>query len=77
MDGKEDLNNMLKKINNLKNNDLGSFFYHPSIEFEFINVYDNDDKYPVYKYDENSVLHQIINNFNRAGYKFISIKDLK
>jgi len=77
VDGKEDLNNMLRKINNLKNNDLGSFFYHPNIEFEFIKTNKNDEQYPVYKYDENSVLHQIIRNFNKVGYKFISIKDLK
>ena len=77
VEGKEDLNNMLRKINNLKNNDLGSFFYHPSIEFEFIKTNKNDEEYPVYKYDENSVLHQIIRNFNKVGYKFISIKDLK
>ena len=77
VDGKEDLKNMLRKINNLRNNDLGSFFYHPNIEFEFIKINKNDDKYPVYNYDENSVLHQIIRNFDRVGYKFISIKDLK
>ncbi|MCB2294476.1 DUF2334 domain-containing protein [Clostridium algoriphilum] len=77
VDGKEDLNNMLGKINNLPKNVLGSFFYHPNIEFEFIKVYENEDKYPVYKYDEKSVLHQIIKTFNQNGYKFISIKDLK
>ncbi|HEY8890118.1 MAG TPA: DUF2334 domain-containing protein [Clostridium sp.] len=76
VDGKEDLNNMLRKINNLKNNDLGSLFYHPNIEFEFIKIVKNDDQYPIYKYDENSVLHQIIRTFNQNGYKFISIKEL-
>jgi len=77
VNGKEDLNNMLRKINSLKNNVLGSFFYHPNIEFEFIKIGDNDDKYPAYKYDENSVLHKIIRTFNQNGYKFVSIKDLK
>ena len=76
MDGKEDLNNMLRKINKLKSNVLGSFFYHPNIEFEFIKLNENDGEYPVYKYDENSVLHQIIRTFNQDGYKFISIQDL-
>lgn len=77
VDGKEDLNNMLRKINKLENNVLGSFFYHPNIEFEFIKNDNKDDEYPVYKYDENSVLHQIIGTFNKEGYKFISIKALK
>lgn len=77
VDGKEDLNNMLRKINKLENNILGSFFYHPNIEFEFIKSNENDDEYPVYEYDERSVLHQIIRTFNKNGYKFISVKDLK
>lgn len=77
VDGKEDLSNMIRKINDLEGNVLGSFFYHPNIEFEFIKIDKNGDKYPVYKYDEESVLHQIIKTFNQDGYKFISIKDLK
>lgn len=77
VDGKEDLPNMLKKINNLSNNVLGSFFYHPNIEFEFINVEGNNNEYPSVKYDKNSVLHQILKTFNQRGYKFISIIDLK
>lgn len=77
VDGKEDLNNMLKKINKLKDNILGSFFYHPNIEFEFIKVNENQEEYPIYKYDENSILHKIVRIFNEKGYKFISIKDLK
>ena len=77
VDGKEDLNNMLKKIGNLKQNELGSFFYHPNIEFQFIKLDGNNDEYPTYKYDENSILHQIIKDFAKKGYKFISILDLK
>ena len=77
VDGKEDLNNMLKKIDNLNQNQLGSFFYHPNIEFEFIKLNENKDGYPSYKYDENSVLHHILKSFDQKGYKFISILDLK
>jgi len=77
VDGKEDLNNMLGKINKLETNVLGSFFYHPSIEFQFMKNDKKDEEYLVYKYDENSVLHQIIRTFNKDGYKFITIKDLK
>ena len=77
VDGKGDLNNMLRKIGDLKTNQLGSFFYHPSIEFESIKLEGNSEDYPSYKYDEKSVLHQIIDSFDKKGYKFISIMDLK
>ncbi|WP_368487587.1 DUF2334 domain-containing protein [Clostridium sp. BJN0013] len=77
VDGKEDLNNMINKINNLKPGILGSFFYHPNIEFEFIKLYGKDDDYPAYKYDENSVLHHIIRTFYKKGYNFISIMNLR
>ena len=77
MDGKEDLNNMLRKIKNLKQNELGSFFYHPNIEFEFIKLIGNKDEYPAYIYDENSPFHQILMTFYKRGYKFIPISHLK
>jgi len=77
VDGKGDLNNMLRKIGNLRHNELGSFFYHPNIEFEYIKLDGNNDEYPAYKYDENSVLHQIFKVFDQKGYKFISILDLR
>ncbi len=76
VDGKEDLNNMIRKIDKLKRNSLGSFFYHPSIEFEFIKLNSNDGEYPSYDYDSKSVLHQIIDTFDKDGFKFTTIDNL-
>lgn len=47
------------------------------VEFQFIKLDGNNDEYPTYKYDENSILHQIIKDFSKKGCKFISILDLK
>ncbi len=77
VDGKSDCNNMLKKIENADKNLLGSFFYHPYIEFEDIKINRGEDGYPYYNYSERSVLHKIIKKFENQKYKFYKISDFK
>ncbi len=77
VDGKSDCSNMLKKIENIDKNLLGSFFYHPYIEFEDIKINIGEDGYPYYSYSEQSVLHKIIKKFKDEKYKFYKISDLK
>lgn len=77
VDGKKDCAHMLKKIKRLNENSLGSFFYHPYIEFEDIKIDRGEDGYPYYSYSEQSVLHSIINQLERQNYKFYKINDIK
>lgn len=77
VDGKKDCSNMLKKIRRLNQNLLGSFFYHPYIEFEDIKIDRGEDGYPYCSYSEQSVLHSIINQLQRQNYKFCKINDIK
>ncbi|MFL0269127.1 DUF2334 domain-containing protein [Candidatus Clostridium radicumherbarum] len=75
LDGKSDLPNMFKKINNLKPGIIASFFFHPSIEFEDIKIIREANGYPAYTYSKQSALHQIINLIESKGYSFESINN--
>jgi hypothetical protein len=76
VDGKEDTDNMIAKIKALGKDELGSFFYHPSIEFEFITIKKDINGYPTYEYSSESPLHRIVNTFIDHGYKFKDINTL-
>ncbi|HWJ02849.1 MAG TPA: DUF2334 domain-containing protein, partial [Verrucomicrobiae bacterium] len=76
VDGKQDAKRMIAKIRNLPPGILGSFFYHPYIEFEDITLESEADGYPTYKYSETSVLHQLVPVFKEKGFKFLTIKDI-
>jgi len=76
VNGSQDTDNMIKKIKSLKENELGSFFYHPNIEFEFITIKKDINGYPYYEYLNQSPLHRIINTFIAEGYKFKDINAL-
>lgn len=77
LDGKEDLDNMLCKIQGLNSKTLGSFFFHPNIEFEFITIKNDDHSYPTILYDKNSPMHQIINALQSKGYEFKLFQNIK
>ena len=76
VDGKDDTKRMLYKIDNIKDGVLASFFYHPYIEFESINLPDTMNKYPSCSYSESSPLHRIIEEFKIKGYKFTTVNKL-
>lgn len=76
VDGKGDLNNMLLRINNLRQDYMASIFYHPNIEFEYIKPDDDSDGYPGYTYSEDSVLHKIIQAIGKKGWRFVLINQL-
>lgn len=77
VDGKNDCKNMLNKISSLNKNLIGSFFYHPYIEFDDIEILKTEDGYSCYKYSNESVLHQIINRLKVNGFTFCKINDIK
>lgn len=74
--GKEDTDNMVNKIKTLTNGTLASLFFHPSIEFEFIELTEDPNAYPSFKYEESSPLHRIINTFNKSGYTIKNINSV-
>ncbi|MBC2581386.1 DUF2334 domain-containing protein [Clostridium sp. DJ247] len=73
LNGKDDCRNMLNKIKNIDDNMLASLFYHPYIEFEYIDLKRNEKGYPVYSYSQDSPLHQILKEFEKNDYKFCTI----
>lgn len=72
----KDIDEMIEKIRT-NDKDLMSFYYHPSKEFEYINIERDDSGYPYYKYDENSMLHKLVNEVYKKGYSLDSIEDFK
>lgn len=76
IDGKQDTDNMLNKINKLPADVMASFFYHPNIEFEDIKITKDDTGYPTYTYSEESTLHRVVKLLESKGYKFKKITDL-
>ncbi len=76
LNGKEDTNNMINKIKALNAETLGSFFFHPSIEFDFITLKKDTDGYTFYEYSDYSPLHRIINTFIESGYSFKDINSI-
>jgi hypothetical protein len=76
VNGKDDISGMIQRINNLEDGTLASFYYHPLLEFSEIQVSKESDGYPLYTYNQTSILHQLIQFFNEKGYKFITITDI-
>jgi hypothetical protein len=67
---------MLARIRALGDGDLASFFYHPNIEFDFINIAVGEDGYHSYRYTIDSPLRQVIDALIQRGYMFRSIDGL-
>ncbi|MBN1068524.1 DUF2334 domain-containing protein [Clostridium sp. ZS1] len=74
-----DPNDLSSIVNGLKKNDpkvLNSFFYHPSIELDYVDFKIVKDKLDV-TYDTNSPLQQIVNALKENNYNTIHISELK
>ncbi|WP_226668761.1 DUF2334 domain-containing protein [Metabacillus litoralis] len=78
------VNKMLSKIE--KNDDLASLYYHPFMEFPYLEkevLADGkpkiEDGLPVYKYKEtgeSSYLHQLVEGFKKEGYQWMTLHDI-
>lgn len=66
-------NNIIDKLNTINDKTLASFFFHPMIEFKYINLDENGE----YEYSNESPLHNIVDAFEKKGYKFESILNLR
>jgi hypothetical protein len=76
VNGKNDVPGMIQRINNLGESTLASFYYHPLLEFSEIQLSKEKDGYPLYNYNQTSILHQIIGLFKEKGYKFVTINNI-
>ena len=76
VEGKNGINKMLDRINNLGEDTLASLFYHPYIDFEYITLKNNISGYPLSSYSEDSPLHQIIKALYDKGCSFAKITEL-
>ncbi|WP_061310278.1 polysaccharide deacetylase family protein [Clostridium botulinum] len=75
VDGIKHADKVIENINNLEENALGSFFYHPSIESSFIKFKNNKDGSVEYTYEDNSPLKKIIKAFEKNNYEFKKITE--
>lgn len=72
-------NNIEGSITKLKNADIkkmGSIFYHPRLEFDFISL-TNDNDTPSYTYLENSPLKRLSTILEEKGYKMSKVTDIQ
>lgn len=68
--GISDLNNMLSKIRNLDQDFPASFFFHPYLEYPYIDLLESAE----YEYSDQSPLHKIVKTLHDNNYKFVSVK---
>ncbi|GIM28768.1 hypothetical protein CPJCM30710_14340 [Clostridium polyendosporum] len=69
-------NEMISRIRNLSPNTIASLFYHPGLEYRYINLTE-EDGIPKFQYDENAPLKRIIDELEKRGYKMSFITDIR
>ncbi|WP_252242329.1 DUF2334 domain-containing protein [Clostridium sp. ZBS18] len=73
-EGKEDI--CLDRIKNSDISNMGSVFFHPSLENAFISLNEDSDGYPSFSYDDNSILKRLVNILEENGFKMTKVTDL-
>lgn len=68
---------MIDRIRNQGYSGLGSFYYHPYIEFGNIAVHADEGGYPFPEYATSSPLHRLVDAFLEEGYTFRAVTSLK
>jgi len=77
LNNRYELDTFISRIKNvLQNNGLGSFFYHPHIENDWIQLQKSPDGYPSYSYAPGSPLEKILGMFSQYGCTFKQVTDL-
>lgn len=70
-----DTNSLITKLANNNPDVLSSFFYHPSIEIDYVNFNTDGNKLNV-SYDQNSPLQKIVKALKDGGYTTVHIDEL-
>lgn len=73
-EGKEDI--CLDRIKNSDSSNMGSVFFHPSLENNFISLNEDSDGYPSFSYDDNSILKRLVNILEEKGFKMTKVTEL-
>lgn len=69
--GQSDVDRICTDIQSYTGDDLAYFFYHPFVEFQFIQVTSTG-----VIYNDNSYLKQLIRCFKQQGFQFVRIEDV-
>jgi hypothetical protein len=77
VEGEDGTEKILNRINNISKDTLASLFYHPYIEFDFINLISGDRGYPMSSYSENSPLHRITKALFDKSCRFLKVSELR
>ncbi|NFG41545.1 DUF2334 domain-containing protein [Clostridium botulinum] len=73
-EGKENI--CLDRIKNSDISNMGSVFFHPSLENAFISLNEDSNGYPSFSYDDNSILKRLVNILEEKGFKITKVTDL-
>ncbi|OOM77100.1 DUF2334 domain-containing protein [Clostridium sp. BL-8] len=66
----------LAKIKETSTNNMGSVFFHPFLENDYISLTEDDNSAPTFTYAENSILKRLISILEEKGFKMIKVTDL-
>ncbi|MDR5588241.1 DUF2334 domain-containing protein [Clostridium aquiflavi] len=73
-EGKEDL--CLDRIKNADTSNMGSVFFHPSLENNFITLSEDSNGCPCFSYDDNSILKRLVTILEEKGFKMTKVTEL-
>jgi len=71
---KED--NALAKLKNANINNMGSIFFHPSLENDYISLTADSSGAPTFTYTDNSTLKRLVGILEEKGFKMIKVTDI-
>jgi len=66
----------LAKLKNANIENMGSVFFHPSLENSYISLTEDSSGVPTFTYDDNSTLKRLIVILEDKGFKMIKITDI-
>ncbi|NLG33385.1 MAG: DUF2334 domain-containing protein [Syntrophomonadaceae bacterium] len=70
-DPEKDINRICQELNSYNASEIAAFFYHPFMEFQFIEIYPSR-----VTYHRNSYLKRLIRCFKAQGFSFVSLLSL-
>lgn len=73
-EGKENI--CLDRIKNSDISNMGSVFFHPSLENAFISLNEDSDGYPSFNYADNSILKRLVTILKEKGFKITKVTEL-
>lgn len=71
------VNNMELSVDTLDKKTFAGMYFHPFLEVQIVELLEDNDGYPNYKYKEPSVLASVIDAFEKKRINIISITEIK